>query len=141
MQYQKILSVSSDRDSGIHRIAYSYIEELQNLEKILWVSFAKEIDRVFHAYDRIECLAYGDRVEENKESLFPIVSSRVNTMEMLFDAEEMERLASEAEMKNNEMLQRGKADQKETEILDAETKALLDDPENIIRLLKKKRGL
>lgn len=141
LQYQEDIKNSSVRLSETRRIAYSYIEELQNLEKILQISFVKEIDRVFHASDKPEGLTYGDRVKECKEYLFNIESSRVNTMEMLFEAEEIERLASEAETKTNEMLQKEISGQEEPEDLVAETKALLDDPESMIKLLKKKRGL
>ena len=79
---------------------------------------------------------------EADEYLFKIESSRINTMEMLFEAEEMEKLASEAEQRNETMLMQNTAEEENnSEEIDTETKALLDDPESMIKLLKKKRGI
>ena len=79
---------------------------------------------------------------EADEYLFKIESSRINTMEMLFEAEEMEKLASEAEQRNETLLMQNAAGEENgVEEIDTETKALLDDPESMIKLLKKKRGI
>lgn len=126
---------------GAHRIPYAYIEELQELEGHIGVSFAREIERCFFENEEPEELPYCEKVKECEEYLFKIESSRVNTMEILFEAEEMERLASEAEQKNNEMLQQSNGDEKTEDDIDKETKALLDDPEGMIKMLKKKRGI
>lgn len=124
-----------------HRIPYTYIEELQDLEENMGISFAREIERCLFDNEELEELPYCEKVKECEEYLFKIESSRVNTMEILFEAEEMERLASEAEQKNDEMLQQSNGDEKTENDIDEETKALLDDPESMIKLLKKKRGI
>lgn len=126
---------------GAHRTPYAYIEELQDLEEHMGISFAREIERCFFDNEEPEELPYSEKVKECEEYLFKIESSRVNTMEILFEAEEMERLASEAEQKNDEMLQQSNGDEKTENDIDEETKALLDDPESMIKLLKKKRGI
>ena len=126
---------------GAHRTPYAYIEELQDLEEHMGISFAREIERCFFDNEEPEELPYSEKVKECEEYLFKIESSRVNTMEILFEAEEMERLASEAEQKNDEMLQQSNGDEKTENYIDEETKALLDDPESMIKLLKKKRGI
>ena len=126
---------------GAHRIPYTYIEELQNLEEHMGISFAREIERCFFDNEELEELPYCEKVKECEEYLFKIESSRVNTMEILFEAEEMERLASEAEQKNDEMLQQSSGDENTENEIDEETKALLDDPEGMIKMLKKKRGI
>lgn len=126
---------------GAHRIPYTYIEELQDLEEHMDISFAREIERCFFDNEDPEELPYCEKVKECEEYLFKIESSRVNTMEILFEAEEMERLASEAEQKNDEMLQQSNGDEKTENDIDEETKALLDDPEGMIKMLKKKRGI
>lgn len=141
LQYKDDTRDYTDRFRMTHSTPYSYIEELQKLERMLHISFAKEIERSFLAYEESTELTYAERVEECKEYLFKIESSRVNTMEMLFEAEEMERLASEAETLNSEMFQQNAKEQgTNVDTLDAETKALLNDPENMIKILKKKRG-
>lgn len=123
------------------RGAYTYIEELQDLEEHMGISFAKEIERCFFDNEEPEELPYCEQVKECEEYLFNIESSRVNTMEILFEAEEMERLASEAEQKNDELLQQSSGDDNTENEIDEETKALLDDPEGMIKMLKKKRGI
>jgi len=126
---------------GAHRIPYTYIEELQDIEAKMGISFASEIERCFYDNEAPEKLPYCEKVKECEECLFKIESSRVNTMEILFEAEEMERLASEAEQKNDEMLQQDSGDEHTDNDIDEETKALLDDPEGMIKMLKKKRGI
>ena len=111
------------------------------MEAQLGVSFAREIERCFFENEAPEELPYCEKVEECEVYLFKIESSRVNTMEILFEAEEMERLASEAEQKNDEMLQQNNDDENEESGMDEETRALLDDPEVMIKMLKKKRGI
>lgn len=126
---------------GAHRISYSYIEELWELEIRLGVSFARKIERCFFENEEPKGLPYCERVKECEEYLFKIELSRVNTMEILFEAEEMERLASEAEQKNNDMLQQNNDVENTENEIDEVTKALLDDPEGVIKMLKKKRGI
>ncbi len=126
---------------GAHRIPYTYIEELQDLEEHMGISFAREIERCFFDNEEPEELPYCEKVKECEEYLFKIESSRVNTMEILFEAEEMEHLASEAEQKNDEMLQQSNGNENTENDIDEETKSLLDDPEGMIKMLKKKRGI
>ena len=141
MHYTEESVPYGDTLRGAHRIPYAYIEELQDLEAQLGVSFAREIERCFFENEEPEELPYCEKVKECEEYLFKIESSRVNTMEILFEAEEMERLASEAEQKNDEMLQQNNGDENTESDIDEETKALLDDPEGMIKMLKKKRGI
>lgn len=126
---------------GAYRIPYTYIEELQDLETQLGVSCVREIERCFYKNEEPEELSYCETIKECEEYLFKIESSRVNTMEILLEAEEMERLASETEQKNEEMLQESNSDESIENDIDEETKALLDDPEGMIKMLKKKRGI
>lgn len=126
---------------GAHRIPYTYIEELQDLEAQLGVSYVRKIERCFFGNKKSDELPYYEKVKECEEYLFKIESSRVNTMEILFEAEEMERLASEAEKRNDELLQQSNGNEDAENDIDEETKALLDDPESMIKMLKKKRGI
>lgn len=141
LHYTEEVVPYGDTLRGAHRVPYMYVEELQDLEEHIGVSFAREIERCLIENDEPGELPYSEQVKECEEYLFKIESSRVNTMEILFEAEEMERLASEAEQKNDEMLQQSKGDENEENEIDEETKALLDDPEGMIKMLKKKRGI
>ena len=54
----------------------------------------------------------------------------------------MEKLAIETEQRNEAILvKKAEDDIEEISDLDEETKALLSDPESLIKLLKKKRGI
>lgn len=141
IHYTEEIVSYGDTLSGAHRFPYSYIEELHDLETRLGVSFAIEIERYFFEIEVPEELSYCDKVKECEEYLFKIESSRVNTMEILFEAEEMERLTSEVEQRNDMMLQQSNDDENTENEIDEETKALLDDPEGMIKMLKKKRGI
>lgn len=123
------------------RISHTYIEALQDLEKHLGVSLAKEMERCFLDSEEPGDMPYCKRVKECEEYLFSIESSRVNMMEILFEAEEMEHLASEAEQKNDEMIQQSSNDENTESAINEEIIALLDDPESMIKMLKKKRGI
>lgn len=125
-----------------HRPAYAYMDELWEIEHDTGISFAAEIERCFWGLEEQYEETYADCVAETDEYLFKIESSRINTMEMLFEAEEMEKLASEEEQRNETMLMQNTAEEENnSEEIDTETKALLDDPESMIKLLKKKRGI
>ncbi len=141
MHYTEKTVPYGDTLRGAHRIPYADNEELQDAEARLGVSSAREIERCFFENEEPEELPYCEKVKECEEYLFEIESSRVNTTEILFEAEEMERLASEAEQKNDEMLQQNNGDENTQSDIDEETKALLDDPEVMIKMLKKKRGI
>lgn len=120
---------------------YSYIKSVIHYtdEPIPYKETLRGAHRIPYTY--IEELPYCEKVKECEEYLFKIESSRVNTMEILFEAEKMERLASEAAQKNDEMLQQSNGDENIENEIDEETKALLDDPEGMIKMLKKKRGI
>ena len=125
-----------------HRPSCAYIEELQEIEVITGLRLSEEIKRSFWELEEEYKETFANRVAEAEEYLFKIESSRINTMEMLFEAEEMEKLASEAEQRNRAMLTQSTAeDEVESSDVDMETKALLEDPEAMIKLLKKKRGI
>lgn len=124
-----------------YRLSYTFLDVLQEIEGATKLSFAREIDRYFWGLEEEKTRTYADRVEEAEEYLFKIESSRVNTMEMLFDAEEMEKMANEAEQKNADMIKDNNIDENTFGYVDLETKQMLDDPESVIKLLKKQRGI
>ena len=124
------------------RSLYAYIERLQEIELAIGMNFSGEIEKSFWGLDESCQETYADKVAEADDYLFKIEPSQVNTMEMLFEAEEMEKLTVEAEQRNeNLLMQQNMDDLEETSDLDEETKALLADPESLIKLLKKKRGI
>lgn len=141
IHYTEEITLYEEKHGNAQRVLYAYIDELQDLQDLLGISLAIEIERCFFYNENPLGLSYSDRVKECEEYLFKIESSRINTMEILFEAEEMERLATEVEKKNDEMLQQSNLNDNAASDIDEETKAMLEDPEDIIKMLKKKRGI
>lgn len=72
MHYTEETVPYGDTLRGAHRIPYAYIEELQDLEAQLGVSFAREIERCFFENEEPEELPYCEKVKECEEYLFKI---------------------------------------------------------------------
>ena len=121
------------------RPSYAYIEELQEIEVATGLDFSWEIERCFWDIEEEHKETFEDKVSEADEYLFKIESTQINTMEMLFEAEEREKLALEVEQ--TMFMQNAAEEQDKTSDIDTETKALLEDPELMIEFLKKKRGI
>lgn len=142
IRFKPETDVCFSKMKNVHRPAYAYMDELWALENATGLNFSREIERCFWGDEEQYKETYADRVAESDEYLFKIESSRINTIEMLFEAEEMEKLASEAEKDNETMLmQNTDEDESKSEEIDTETKDLLEDPESMIKVLKKKRGI
>ena len=125
-----------------HRLAYEYIEMLWKFEKDTRINFSAEIERCFLGLEERCKKTYEERVAESEKNLFKIESFHINTLEMLFEAEEREKLAIETEQRNETlMIQDTEEEVNKYEDNDMKIKALLDDPELMIKLLKKKRGI
>lgn len=142
IRYKDVVAEYPPRNRILQRTAYDYMDALWELEHDTGLSFAVAIDRCFCGLEEQYEETYANRVSEAEEYLFNIESSRINTMEMLFEAEEMEKLALETEQHNNTIIMQNNDEvDNSAKELDADTKALLDDPESMIRLLKKRRGI
>lgn len=142
IQFKTEMADYASKLRNAHRPPFAYIEELQEIEAETGLNFSGEIEKCFWGIEEKNKETFADKVAEADEYLFKIESSRINTMEMLFEAEEMEKLTSEAEQRNETMLMQNVAEaENKSDDIDTETKALLDDPETMIKLLKKKRGI
>lgn len=125
-----------------YQYIYNYMDELWELENITGLNLSKEIERCFWRGEEQHKESYADRVAEVEEYLFKIESSPINTMELLFKAEKMEKLDSEVEQRNQMVrIQDYAENENKSEAIDLKTKALLENPEMMIKLLKKKRGI
>lgn len=121
---------------------FSYLEDIDNIGREFGVDLSNEKDRYRRMFERDMEISFDDLFEEIKESLSFIKSNRVNTYEMLFEADEMMRQAEAAEEENDRLaIQAAWEFSDEESEQDAEAEALLDDPEEMIKLLKKRRGL
>lgn len=71
--------------------------------------------------------------------MFKIETARINVMEMLFAAEEIEKMSIEAEQINN--IEAISDNGEQAFEIDEKTLKMLDDPVAMIKLLKKERGI
>lgn len=112
---------------------------LSDIEKIFGLSVSKEKIRYYDSFEMEPEKNFLCLLKETYSELNFIESFKANTVEMLFEAEEMAQLAARTEEEHNLFL----ANQQEKEIkeYDSEIKDYLDDPEMMIKLLKKKKNL
>ena len=121
----------------------AYIEDISRLEQDTGISFYKEKERYWRQFHDEPEESFISLLQEVEESLAFIKSNRVNTYEMLYEAEEMMRQAEEIEAENERLSNIPTKDlvRNEDTNTDKEAEALLDDPDAIIKLLKKRRGI
>lgn len=124
-------------------IQMSYLDDICKIEHDMGLNMSKEKERYWSMfYDEPE-ESFVSLLEEVEESLSFIKSNRVNTYEMLFEADEMMRQADKIEAENVRLAAQSVlhvANHADSES-DEEAKALLDDPEKMIKLLKNRRGI
>lgn len=120
---------------------FALLEELIELSEETGLSFSSEINSLFYELylDSDPEENIGTRIQEANEDLDYIQSKRINTLEMLFDADEMLQLSSKAEAEN-EKIANTESDI-ESYSMDREALESLGDPEETIKLLKKRKGI
>lgn len=119
---------------------YAYIDFLFDVLEQMDCDYFPEIERNF--WDSIEDdkqQSYSDKIAEIDENLFKIESKKVNTLELLFDANDYELAQSQIEHLNYENTYENY--DFDIEINEEELKSLLDDPESVIKLLKEMRDI
>lgn len=123
-------------------IQMSYLEEIDKIGREMGVDVSRAKERYWQQFEENTELTFLDILEEVEESLSFIKSNRINTYEMLFEADEMMRQAEEAEAENARLAVQVTIESPMTEsIQDVEAEAMLDDPEEMIKMLKKRRGI
>lgn len=135
---------SEDYEDMIMRrigIQLSYLEEIEELGRDIGLDMSREKERYRELFDDEPEVPFSSLLEEVDESLSFIKSNRVNTYELLFEANEMISQAEKVEAENYRHVRAEKQEHREDYALDEEAKRLLENPEVIIKLLKKRRGL
>ena len=125
---------------AIKRMGYrlDYIEGLTAVGEQLGLDFSYEIERYKSWYEEEIENAFFAEYEDALEDTKNIKSSQVNTLEILFEAEELEKVIQEKEEKN--IWDVAPAIEKYNgEVIP--TDLVKNDPEAIIRLLKAKKGI
>ena len=121
----------------------SYLENISRIEHDMGVNMSGEKERYQRLFYNEPKESFISLLKEVEESLSFIKSNRVNTFEMLYEADEMMRQAEKTESENARLA--AQADKHTSYRTDSESdeeaKALLSDPEEMIKLLKKRRGI
>lgn len=120
----------------------AYLDDLDAIGDALGVDFSGEKIRYCNMFTDIPEESFIALLDNVCEGLSFIKSNRVNTYEMLFEADEMMRQAEQAVSENERMALVAAQEKNDTDdTSDNEARALLEDPEEMIKLLKKRRGL
>lgn len=130
-----------DRQIEIKRgIQYSYLNILSEISHIYKVSFSGEIERYYKSFEGIEGNDYLSIVKESIAELSFIKSFKANTMEMLFEADEMMKLAKKTE-EENEIFIGNQNEKNYNEENNSDMMKYLDNPELMIKMLKQRKGI
>lgn len=124
-------------------IQMSYLDDICRIERDMGLNMSGEKERYKRMFNDEPEETFASLLDEVEESLAFIKSNRINTYEMLFEADEMMREAEAAEAENERLAAQVnvQASTNDNTAADEEAKALLEDPEEMIKLLKKRRGL
>ena len=128
IQHRKAYLLDYDLKIKLKRgVNFSYLDMLSDVEKIYHISLEQAKEEYYESFEQKE--------------IIPRDEECISIIEILFEAEEMELLANQAEAENDEVKQ------KTYEIADTDTpmeeeiKQYLNDPEMMIRMLKEKKGI
>ena len=143
LEHDKQNSIDYDTKIMLKRgTQYSYLSMLSEISNRYKVNFENEKDRYYRSFEKIESKDYLSIVKECISELSFIESFKANTMEMLFEAEEMEQLAAKAEEEHDLFIKKQSVD---NSVINKESdygmKECLDDPELMIKILKKQKGI
>ncbi len=120
----------------------SFIDDLEQLGRDLRLNFNRVKQDFFQSLMADSPnKTYAALLNEAEDDMSFIKSKKVNTFEMLFDADEMLRLTIEVEELNAELVPKQKIPDIMSNSSDDEAKELINKPEEMIKLLKKRRGL
>ena len=147
--YCRIITCGSSQDDDYEMqiikkrgMQVAYLEEMDKIGRDIGVDMMCEKERYCQTFETHYEVSFADLLEEVEDSLSFIKSNRVNTYEILFEADEMIRHAEEIEGRNDKFsIQSALENPVLEEIHDTEAEALLDDPEEMIKLMKKRRGI
>ena len=119
-------------------VQYKYIESLESIAHYIHLDTSYVIICYKEWFDKEKSYPFYMELQDTLEDLQDIKSSKVNTLEMLFEAEELERISYDSEQKYMQTLSSiTYDDDKSSEALSMSGK----DPEEMIKLLKERRGI
>lgn len=121
-------------------IQFGYIDSLREIERRYGESVQTELQRYIDFFQNEPGKGFAEILEEIVEELRDIQSSKVNTIEMLFEADELERVTMEAEESRNQGLE-SLYENRQSENDSGLIEEMKNNPEAMIKKLKRIRGL
>lgn len=123
-------------------VQLEYINEIDDISKSIGIDLSSVKQRYIEAFEIKDEPEFISVLEDVEESLAFIKSNRVNTYELLFEAEETARMAEVAEKERTELIEQLQSENVENNTnLEILEHVMLNDPEEAIKLLKKMRGI
>lgn len=145
-QIQHIISIGqeeflsyADSVAGRGGTGAAYFDTLDDIGRTLGVDVSGAKSRYWNDFYGEEEPSFNEILDEVCENLSFIKSHRINIYEMLFEADEAMKQAEATEAANQEIA--SSAVETDESDLNDDVRALLDDPEEMIKLLKKRKGL
>lgn len=119
-------------------VQYEYIESLESIAHYMQLDIAYAIRCYKEWFEEEKTYPFYMELQDALEDLQDVKSSKVNTLEMLFEAEELERITYDNEQKYLQTLSSiSTIEDKSSEAISMSGK----DPEEMIKLLKERRGI
>lgn len=136
IEYSEMLD--DDYESQIIKkrgIQYPYLQMLTDLEQYCGMSASKEIRRYYDCFEEHPHIVFANVLKDVQDELSFVKSTRVNTIEMLFAAEELSQSAARIEEEQKQFVDSQKTNT--DDLWSDEMETYLGDPETMIKLLKK----
>ncbi|MEI7884707.1 MAG: hypothetical protein WCI30_05085 [Clostridia bacterium] len=122
-------------------VNFSYLDILSDIEKIYHINLERAREMHYESFEKKINNIITFEYSSIMDTLRFIKSEKANTLEMLFEAEEMALLAKENEQKNEQILLLPDVVKTRDSSNDNNLKEHLDDPELMIKLLRTQKGL
>lgn len=122
-------------------IQYQYLQMLDDIGKIYRLNLAGEISRYYTSFEVVNEYDFIEEFKSVCTELEFIESFKENIIEILFEAEEMVQLANKTEEENNLFIETTKDEVKQEYDNTFDMKEYLSDPELMIKMLKKRKGI
>lgn len=142
IEYRDTILLDYDLKIKLKRgVNFAYLDMLSEVESVYHVNLSYAKEMYYKSFEAKEGLVNNSDYEVVRDGLNFIISNRTNTLEMLFEAEEMALLANETEQENEQILRLKEETTNRDSENDAMLKEHLNDPELMIKMLKAQKGI
>lgn len=142
IEHREVILLDYDLKIKLKRgVNFAYLDMLSDVENIYHINLGYAKKMYYKSFEAKEGVIDNNDYTVVRDGLNYIRSNRTNTLEMLFEAEEMALLANETEQENEQILHLKEETTNRDSENDEMLKEHLDDPELMIKMLKAQKGL